>query len=111
MKRLSRILAGSLVLAVLLFSAIRIAYDLTLGEDYWGIHTRAFILAELTLTWAYSMAAVLLAPVHIGVAHRLRLSLVAEYGAVVLFFAACALSVVLISHSIDPGGSLALPSL
>lgn len=105
MKPLLHALAGSFVLAALLFTVIRLSHDLTIGEDYWDIHTRAFIVAELLMTWGYSLAAVLLTPALIGFARRRGLRPPAEYLIVALLAALCALSAILISHSIDPGGT------
>lgn len=107
MKSLSRTLSGSLMLAVILFTAIRATNDITLGEDYWAIHTRTFILAELMLTWVCSLAAVLLVPRLIVFARRRGIPPPAEYGAAALAAMACVLIIMLISHSIDPEGSLA----
>lgn len=102
MNRIFHYISSSLVLAVMLFAVIRLSYDMTLGEDYWSGHTRTFILTELSLTWGYSLIAVMLTPIFISYAWRHRLSPVAEYAAVIAFAVTCVLAVILVSHTIDP---------
>lgn len=101
MKRILNSLGRSFVLAAILFSVIRLSHDLTIGENYWHIHTRTFIMAELLMTWGYSFIAVLLTPVLISFGYRC-LCAATEYLIVALFATACALSAMSVSHNIDP---------
>lgn len=103
MKRLLHSLASSLILATMLFTVIRLSHDLTIGEDYWDIHSRAFILTELLMTWGYSLIAVICTPLLISFGNRHQLPPASEYLISALFACICALSAIVVSHRIDPG--------
>lgn len=101
MNRLLHCFASSIIMAILFFAVIRLSYDVTIGEDYWSIHSSLFIVAEILMTWCYSLIAVILTPVFIGYASRHRISPAVEYLIVIAFATACVLAVISVSHSID----------
>lgn len=102
MKRFLRHIVHSLVLTVVLFAVIRLSYDMTIGEDYWSGHTRTFILTELLLTWGCLLTGVTATPKLITYARQHGISPAIEYLLITAFATLCMLTIIFISHSIDP---------
>ncbi len=97
-------LLTSLALAAMLMAIVRVAHDLTIGEDYWNAHSTTFIVTESLLAWFYSIELILLAPLLMHTARRRGWKAPLEYAIASLFAALSVGLGMVLSHSLTLDG-------
>lgn len=97
-------LLTSLALAAMLMAIVRVAHDLTIGEDYWNAHSTTFIVTESLLAWFYSIELILLAPLLMHTARRRGWKSPLEYAIASLFAALSVGLGMVLSHSLTLDG-------